>query len=383
MEISFDVQPILDNEKTGIGYFQYWILNNMFNQKENNYYLELFSFKNREEKIKNLQNFKERNGIINECKWFPGSIYKMIWAFLPVSRNIFIKNKSDITHFFNYYVPPGKYKNVITTVYDMSFMSVSHTTNFKTKIMLNRTIKKSCERADKIMTISEFSKSEIIKYLNIPEEKIFVVPCGVNKEIFHEIKDSNLIKNVKKNYGIANDYFLYLGTLEPRKNLVRLIEAYDMFRKSTDSEIKLVLAGRKGWYFEEIFESAKKSKYSNDIIFTGYVNEQDVVPLINGAFSFVFPSIYEGFGMPVLEAMACGTPVVTSNSTSLNEYFGDSSITVNPYDVETIKNGLEEMVSNEDLRKDLIERGLRKAETITWENSANMILDEYQKLVGE
>ena len=259
--------------------------------------------------------------------------------------------------------------------------------NKRTRKMFDLSLRKSMKRSDIIVTDSEFSKSEIIKYYPQFEEKIRVVPCGVDLNKFTPEIESAEIARIKINFSIHGDYFLYLGTLEPRKNLVRLIEGYAKFREKSLAEDKdkklpyLVLAGAKGWQFDEIFEKVTNLGLESSVIFTSYIPDEDLSPLIHGAIAFVFPSIYEGFGLPPLEAMACGTPVVVSNAASLPEVVGDCGVIVDAFDTDSIAKGLEDIFTDEFLRRKLSEKGIRRAKDFTWKRSAEILHDVYEEAI--
>jgi glycosyltransferase involved in cell wall biosynthesis len=247
--------------------------------------------------------------------------------------------------------------------------------------MLNIALRKSCKRADKIITISEFSKSEIIRYLGIAEDKIVVMPCGVDFSKYHPNYTKAEVKVITDKYHLEDDYLLYLGTLEPRKNIIRLIGAYAQLKNNTQDIPKLVLAGRKGWMYDSIFEIVKELQLEEDVIFTGYIEASETPILMKGAKAFLFPSIYEGFGMPPLEAMACGTPVLVSNVASLPEVVGDAGVLVDPLSTQSIRDGLELLLKNEDLRNDLSRRGIERAQTFSWDKSVNIIEKVIKELV--
>ena len=208
--------------------------------------------------------------------------------------------------------------------------------------MLKMNLRKTLKRADAIAVDSAFTKSELVKYYNVPKEKIYVVPCGIDKEKYEKKRS---VKPVKEKFGIDGEYFLYLGTLEPRKNIVRLIKAYDEFRKENEKDIlpDLVIAGGKGWMYDEIYEMVNKKHLEKWIIFTDYVSEEEKIALMQGALAFCFPSLYEGFGLPPMEAMACGTPVITSCTSSLDEVAGEAALKVNPESVQQIASALTKM----------------------------------------
>jgi glycosyltransferase involved in cell wall biosynthesis len=241
---------------------------------------------------------------------------------------------------------------------------------------------RSCNRADTIITISQFSKSEIVKYLAVPKEKIVVMPCGVDFEFFRPDYSTEEIQTIKDKYSINSDYILYLGTLEPRKNIEKLIDAYQLLKSRNNDIPKLVIAGRKGWQYNSIFQKVNEYRLINDIIFTGYLSEQDTPVLMKGAHAFVFPSIYEGFGMPPLEAMACGTPVITSNVASLPEVVGDAALLVNPFSVESIAEAIGKIIQDECLRTSLSQKGLIHASSFSWDRSAKIVLDVYNNLLS-
>jgi glycosyltransferase involved in cell wall biosynthesis len=230
------------------------------------------------------------------------------------------------------------------------------------------------------VTDSEFSKLEILKYFPQHEEKIRVVPCGVDMKRFRPCENREKIAAVKKNLGIDGEYFLYLGTIEPRKNLERLIAAYHIFTQRTDNPPKLVLAGGKGWLYDDIFRKVTELGIAEKVIFTKYVPSEDMNPLMCGAVAFVFPSLYEGFGMPPLEAMACGVPVLTSGEASLPEVTGDCAVITDAYSPESIADGLERLYRDENLRRDLSRRGIERAKDFTWEHSAEILYNVYREL---
>jgi glycosyltransferase involved in cell wall biosynthesis len=247
--------------------------------------------------------------------------------------------------------------------------------------MLDIALEKSCKRADKIVTVSEFSKKEIIKYLGVDDNKIVVMPNGVDFSIYHTNYTCDQVNEVKGKYQIKGEYLLYLGTLEPRKNITRMLQAYALMKKSTLTVPKLVLAGRKGWMYDSIFETVKELHLEEDVIFTGYIEADDAPILMKGAEAFLFPSIYEGFGMPPLEAMACGTPVLVSDTTSLPEVVGDAGILVDPMSVQSICEGMKLLFEKADLRKTLSRRGIERAQLYSWERSAEIVNDVIKELV--
>lgn len=386
MRIAFDVGPLLNGNKTGIGFYEHEIVTELIQKKkQDKFYFQFFAFRNKENKKKMLEKYISDNVEIDACEWFPGVLYRILMSFLYFPYHLFFKKNPDITHFVNFCIPPGVKGKKVVTIHDMTFKVYPETMRNKTKILLQLNIKKSIKRADKIIADSEFTKSEIQKYYNIETDKIAVVPCGIDFNVFHPDYMIDEIEQTKQKYEIQGKYFLYLGTLEPRKNLKRLILAFAMFCKKQKQENcpNLVLAGGKGWKYEEIFLAAKECGVEHKIKFIGYVPDEDVPRLMSGADVFCFPSLYEGFGMPPLEAMACGVPVLTSNCSSLAEVVGDAAITVDPNSVEAIAGGMQRLWENPELGAQLREKGLKQAQKYSWENAAEKLYDVYEELCRE
>lgn len=381
MNIAFDASPLLDDRLTGIGWCE--VGQTMAMSKlhpEDSYSYNFFSYRNNDEKKAKLAPFTSgKTGINIGC--FSGYIYRLVSTFLPIPYKMFFGKNADVTHFFNYIAPPGVHGKTVITVHDMVYKAFPETVRSRTKYMLNVGLKKSLKRADIIVTDSEFSKSEILKYFPQHEKKIRVVPCGVDLEKFKPCETPERIPEVKKSLGIEGDYFLYLGTIEPRKNLERLITAYHIFNKRVPDAPKLILAGGKGWLYDSIFRKVKDLDLTEKVIFTKYVPSADMNPLMCGALAFVFPSIYEGFGMPPLEAMACGIPVLASNAASLPEVTGDCAVICDAYSEESIADGLDRLYSSSELRADLSRRGLERAKSFTWEHSAELLHNIYEELI--
>jgi len=381
MKITFDAVPICSDKITGIGWCEVGQTQTLAQlHPENEYEYSVFTSGDTERE-KRVRQFAGKDIKLNITS-FSGYLYRLMTTFLPIPYSFFFGRKSDITHFFNYIIPPFVHGKKVVTVHDMVYKAFPETVRGRTRFMLASGLKRSLRRADLIVTDSEFSRSEIIKYFPKYENKIRVVPCGVDLERFHPCETPERIPEVKSSLEIEGDYFLYLGTIEPRKNLERLISAYAAFAKKVGEKApKLVLAGGKGWLNDGIYSRVEKLGMTKNIIFTKYVPSEDMNPLMCGALAFVFPSIYEGFGMPPLEAMACGVPVLTSGEASLPEVTGDCAVICDAYSVKSIAQGLYRLYSDEKLRKELSVKGLERAKDFTWERSAEMLLEVYRELV--
>ena len=383
MRITFDAVPICSDRITGIGWCevgQTQALAELF--PENRYEYSFFTSGDRERE-KRVEKFAGKRIKLNTSR-FSGYLYRAVSTFLPVPYSLFFGRKSDITHFFNYIVPPFVHGKKVVTVHDMVYKAFPETVRGRTRFMLEAGLKRSMKRADIIVTDSEFSKSEIIKYFPQHRDKIRVVPCGADLERFRPCNDTERIAEVKKSLEIDGDYFLYLGTIEPRKNLERLVSAYAAFAKKAGNDApKLVLAGGKGWLDHGIYSRVEKLGLGGRVIFTKYVPSEDMQPLMCGALAFVFPSLYEGFGMPPLEAMACGVPVLTSGEASLPEVTGDCAVICDAYDSKSIAQGLYRLYTDKELRSELSRKGLERAQDFTWERSAKMLMDVYRELKNE
>lgn len=233
-------------------------------------------------------------------------------------------------------------------------------------------------RAAAVLTISEFSKQDIVRRYCVPPDKVTVTYCAADPA-FRPIHDEARLTAIRTSYGTGDRYILCVGNLEPRKNLKTLIAAYVKLRQAGAIRHKLVLVGRKAWYYDGIFAAARDSGYGDDLVFTDYVPHEDLVGLYNAADVFVYPSIFEGFGIPPLEAMACGTPVVTSNTSSLPEVVGDAGVMVDPLDTEALASAIATILSDDALRSRLSARGRERSALFSWEAAARATLDVYRR----
>ncbi len=283
-----------------------------------------------------------------------------------------LKN-TDIYFNPHFFVAPltKKCKKVIT-FHDLSFEHYPEFFSWRKrgwqKVLMNT--KKEAEKADRIIAVSNSTKDDLVNLYGIDERKVKVIHSGVGEQ-FRVIKDKEKLNEIREKYRLPNKFILYFGTIEPRKNLIGLIKAFESLK---DKEVKLVMAGANGWLYEDILKTAQRSKRNQDIFFTGFVDERDKPGLYNLAQTFVYPSFFEGFGFPPLEAMACGISTVVSVNSSLPEVVGDAGIMVNPKNIDELSWAMDVSLNNSDLRNELIKKGLERAPGFSWQNCARETL---------
>ena len=270
-------------------------------------------------------------------------------------------------------------KRTIITIHDLSFMAMPETFPFTTRTYKSLAVQQSIRKADLIIAVSQATKNECIRLLNIPEDKIKVVHNGIDKSFKKNI-EKDLLDNARRKFGLFGRFILFVGTLEPRKNIVRIIRAYHHLRNSFHVQQDLVISGKKGWLYSEIFHEVERLRLKKHVHFLDYVTQKDLVSLYSLADMFVYPSLYEGFGFPPLEAMACETPVVSSNISSMPEVLGDAAVLVNPYSVEEITTAMSKVLLDNELRMKLISRGLERVKNLSWEKSSEQLLKVFEEI---
>jgi len=286
----------------------------------------------------------------------------------------------DLCHFTNYLAPLSVSCPYVVTVYDMTLYIMPKYHRFK-KLVLDRTlIPMVARRADAILTISKSARADIVRFLRVPAEKVKVV-TGAASPDFAPVDDPTRLDEVRVRYGLCGPFILYVGTIEPRKNLVRLMQALARLKKMGLPH-KLAVVGQPGWQCAPIFAEVERLGLKRDVVFTGYVPFEDLPALYSAAESMAFPSLYEGFGLPVVEAMACGTPVVTSNTSSLSEVADGAALLVDPLSVDEIADALHRLHTNEALREELSDLGRERAQNYTWEESARSALRVYEEVAA-
>lgn len=375
MRVSIELQPCLKN-KSGIGVYTYELTKRLQNSSDIEFEGNIFNFFNRNYIERDIEGLDIKKNI---CSLFPYGVYRRIWSYAPIKYNFLFRRNADIYQFFNFVIPPNISGKVITTIHDLTYILYPNTMDTSNRKRLEKDMKSTVKRADYIITISESSKRDIIKYLDVDESKIQVIYPGVD-EVYKRTLNSDEITTVKNKYNIHGKYLLYLGTLEPRKNIETIVRAYNCFKKSDKDNIKLVLAGKKGWLYESIFKLVKEFNIEDNVIFTDYIDDMDKAPLYQGAEVFLFPSLYEGFGIPVIEAMASRIPVITSNSSSLPEAAGDAAIITEPLDYKKISNSIERILNENGLREKMINEGIKQASKFSWDSSAQKLKNIYYDL---
>ncbi len=237
-------------------------------------------------------------------------------------------------------------------------------------------------RAARVLTVSEYSKNAIVKIYGVPEGKVEVTYDAVSNE-FRIIKDKSMIAAVKNKYHIHGNYILFVGRLEPRKNIPGLIKAFCSLKKHHKISQKLVIVGMKDILYQEIFDTVKHLELNGEVVFTGRVDQEDLPIMYNGADLFVYPSFGEGFGIPPLEAMACGIPVITSNTTSLPEVVGDAGIMVDPHSERQLAKAMYDVLRDCRLQRKMEIRGLKQVKRFSWDRTAEKVLKVYEEVYEE
>ena len=369
MRIIIDAQPLLE-PLAGIGRYTRSLLEALAEIDSDNTYFLYYGASLRQGRA-NLPHFDNPN-FQNKLIRFSGKLFRFLTEkvrLFPVGSFL---GDYDIYHGLNYYVPDLPFPSIVN-IYDLSCVLFPHCFTRERLRDIRYKMNASVKRAEKIITGSEAAKADIVNLLNVAGDRIEVTPLGVDK-LFRPVSDEKLTP-LKKKYRLPERFILFVGTIEPRKNILRLVHAFHRL----DRDISLVITGRKGWLFEEIFKEVKRLNLGERIIFLDFVSETDLPLLYNAASVFVYPSLYEGFGLPLLEAMACGAPVITSNKSSLPEIAGEAGILVNPEDAGEIREAIISVLDDDSMRQEMIRKGLERAKTFSWERCARETLRLYQE----
>jgi glycosyltransferase involved in cell wall biosynthesis len=278
-------------------------------------------------------------------------------------------------------LPKDKHCPFVITLHDVIPYKMPETCGETFLRIFNEDMPNIVSKCDGIITVSEFSKEDISKAFNFPKEKIFVTHLAA-EEIYRPLDKKECSNLIKTHYGIYGDYILYVGGFSPRKNILGLIEAFSKLITKYKKDIKLVIAGKQGKSYAIYKKKTQDLGIENRILFPGFIEVDHLPQLYNASKLLAYPSFYEGFGLPPVEAMACGTPVITSNVTSIPEVLGESAIFINPNDVDALCRSMYEVLSNEDLAESLILKGLVRSSELSWNKTAKNTLLAYSKIIN-
>jgi len=301
---------------------------------------------------------------------------------LTLSREL-RRHPVDVLH-VQYTAPPFAPCPIVSTIHDLSFEHLPETFNRRSWMQLRLTVRHTARRAAQITTLSEYSRQDITQTYGIDPEIITVTPAAA-APMFKRVNNETELQRVRETYGIDGDYILSLCSIQPRKNLRRLIEAYSLLRRLHPGGKlpKLVLAGKRGWLENETMQAARGDESSGNIRFTGYVADEQLNALYSGAICFVYPSYFEGFGLPILEAMKCGTPVIAGNRTSIPEVAGEAALLFDPFDVHSLVAALRRVLDDSEYRAALGVKGLQRASEFSWQTTARLTSDAYQRATAQ
>jgi glycosyltransferase involved in cell wall biosynthesis len=337
--------------------------------------------------------------------------FPRLWTHLRLSWEM-ARRPPDLLFVPAHVLPLVHPRRSVVTIHDLGYLYYPEAHRFLDRLYLDLSTRYNARAAAHLIADSQATKRDLIEHYGIEPGKITVVYPGYDRALFQPVRDEKAIETAKSKYGIAGDYIFFVGTLQPRKNLVRLIKAFASMqggkyargqvgryaRGQVDvnlqtcklahlqtcklahlqtcklAHLQLVIAGKKGWLYQEIFRQVEELGLRGRVVFTDYVPVADLPALLSGARLFVFPSLYEGFGLPVLEAMACGAPVVCSNVSSLPEVAGDAAVLIDPLNVEELGAAMARVHGDDELRAELIERGFERARGFSWEKCARETL---------
>jgi glycosyltransferase involved in cell wall biosynthesis len=294
------------------------------------------------------------------------------WLNHPVRKHA-VKEKANVFFSPDGFIPLGMGIPKVSMVHDVAYLRYPEYLQPRIRAFYKKWMPRYLAYTDHIITVSEFSKREIIAGYNIPADKISVVYNGITdayKPVSEELKQIT-----KDRYTNGRPYFVYLGAIHPRKNILTLVKAFEQFKSSHSSAHQLVLAGRASWHTEEVFNAITKSQWKDSIHLPGYIPTTDATRLVGSAEAMIYPSLYEGFGLPLVEAMACGVPVICSNVSSLPEVAGNAALLFEPQNVDQLAYQMKSVAIEESLRKELITSGHERSKFFSWDKAAEQVYE--------
>jgi glycosyltransferase involved in cell wall biosynthesis len=370
MHIAFDGTTLRPG-RTGVGYYTEHLLENLAEHAGTD---DLTVISNRP--IDSTRPLPRHVRTHVSGSWTPRFIWMQSYAPRAL-RSI----RADVVHFTNGMLPLASSAATVVTIHDMSLTMYPRFHPLR-RIVLNRPlVDLAARRADAVITVSDAAKRDIVRLYGIDADRVHVVHEAA-APAFQMVHDTVLLRRVREQYGLAERFILYVGTIEPRKNLPKLIDAFARRRVAGDLVHQLVCVGPYGWLSEDIEQQIDYLGIRDAVRFTGYVAFDDLPAIYNLAEMFVFPSVYEGFGLPVVEAMACGTPVITGPVAALAEVAGGAAERVDPLDVESLGDAMVRLAENRDRREALSKAGIERARGFSWQRAALDTLNVYRHAVA-
>lgn len=302
--------------------------------------------------------------------------FPRLWTHVRLSTEMLVRPPDVL--FVPAHVVPLIHPRAVVTIHDLGYLFFPQAHPPLARLYLDLSTRWNARVAAHVIADSQATKDDLVRHYAIAPGKITVAYPGRDEDL-RRVDDPSAIEAVKYRYNVTGDYLLYIGTLQPRKNLTRLIQAFSNLQ-SQISDFKMVIAGGMGWLYADIFAEAKRLGLESQVLFPGRVAEEDKAALLSGAEAFVFPSLYEGFGLPVVEAMQCGTPVICSNTSSLPEVAGDAALLVDPLDVDALAQAMARLLDDADLRRTLVERGYAQSQKFSWADCAARVLAAFESV---
>jgi glycosyltransferase involved in cell wall biosynthesis len=368
LKIGYDVTPLV-GMCTGVGNYTRQLLTHMLALDGEHHFLLLA---NRPEATRDFPSHARVRSLIQP---FPS---RMLWM-QGVLPKLLRDARPNICHYPNSIGPLLSPCRYVVTIHDMTLSIMPQYHRWRSRLLYRPLIPLVARRAERIITVSEHARADIIRLLRVPSDRVVVIPEAA-APIFHSAPPEEQAR-VRERYQLNGPYLLYVGTLEPRKNLVRLIHAWHQLWRRGAIPHQLVLVGGRGWQDAAIYRTIKLLDCGDALRLVGYVPTADLPALYSAADAFAFPSLAEGFGLPVIEAMACGTPVLVSTAQALQELAGDAALAVDPHDQQAMAAALERLLTDPALRDDLRARGAQRAAAYSWAAAARRTLAVYQDVV--
>ncbi|MFZ4462616.1 MAG: glycosyltransferase family 4 protein [Bacteroidales bacterium] len=375
MKIAVNTRLLLHDKLEGIGWFTFETLKRITTNHPDVDFYFLFDRKYNEKfifgpNVKPVVLFPQARHPFLFVTWFELSVTH---ALKKIKPDLFLSPDG-------YLSLSTKFKS-LAVIHDLNFEHFPKDLPGLVRVYYKYYFPRFARKANRIATVSHFSKEDIVNQYNIAASKVDVIYNGVNEK-FMPVLESE-IQVVRKKYTDGKSYFLFVGSLHPRKNLIRLFKAFDIFRDSSAHDIKLLVVGEKKWWTSEMESTFEAMKHQSDVIFSGRLNLEDLHLVTASALASTYVSYFEGFGIPIIESFRCGVPVITSNVTSMPEVAGDAAMLIDPFDEASIADALLKIADDGNLRKELIDRGFERSKYFSWDHTAKQLWESMMKTIND